>query len=91
VTDCSVVIFSEDETKWTLWSRYVTFTRPGPQGAFTLKGLPAGSYLAIAAGSLVNGEWQDPEFLRKQLGSAERFSLLDGGSATLTLKLAPKR
>jgi len=82
--DHSVVIFADDETKWTVWSRYVTFSRSGQQGTFTVKGLPAGSYLAVGVQSTTNGEWQDPDFLKKlrASGDAVRFALIDEGSAT---------
>jgi hypothetical protein len=83
--DHSVVIFADDETKWTVWSRYVVFSRSGQQGAFTVKGLPAGSYIAVGVQTTTNGEWQDPEYLKKlrASGDAARFALSDEGSATV--------
>jgi hypothetical protein len=87
--DCSVVVFADDDTKWTIWSRYVAFIRAGPPGTFTVTGLPAGSYVAVAAETLVNGEWQNPEFLRQQRVSTDavHFTLADGESKTVQLRV----
>ena len=83
--DSSVVIFSEDEAKWNLWSRHVTLARPSSTGAFTVRGLPPGNFVAVAIPASVGGEWQDPEFLRKLRFSADasRFSMTDGSAATI--------
>jgi hypothetical protein len=70
VSDFNVVIFAQDEAKWTAWSRYVAFVRPGSQDTFTVSGLPEGAYVAVALGTTVNGEWQDPACLRQQRLSA---------------------
>jgi len=85
LADYTVIVFADDETKWTIWSRYVTFGRTGPAGAFTMMGLPAGTYLAVGVPSAINGEWQDPEYLKKLRASAGvvRFALADEGSASV--------
>jgi protocatechuate 3,4-dioxygenase beta subunit len=85
LVDYSIIVFADDEAKWTTWSRYVTVVRTGPAGAFTLRGLPAGTYLAVGVASTINGEWQDPEYLKKLRASAgvARFALADEGSATV--------
>ena len=89
VQDYSVVMFADDDTKWSAWSRYVVLARPAQQDRFTTKGLPAGPYIAVAMASVANGEWQDPEFLQKLRGRAEavRFTLVDGESKTLRLTM----
>ena len=86
-SDLSIAIFSEDETKWNALSRHVTLARPSGDGAFTVRGLPAGNYVAAAIQPSVGGEWQDPAFLRKLRFSADavRFSLSDGGTARVTV------
>jgi len=87
--DAHVIVFINDDTKWTMGSRYVAYTRPSPQGIITVKGLPAGSYLAVAVPAMITGEWQDPEYLKTLRLAADpaRFTLLDEGSATVALKL----
>lgn len=89
VANISVAIFSEEEAKWNVGSRYVTLARPSTDGAFTVRGLPPGNYVAAAIPSSVGGEWQDPDFLRKLRFSAEavRFSLSEGGTATVSVSV----
>jgi len=51
--------------------------------------LPAGNYVAAAIQASVGGEWQDPDFLRKLRFNADavRFSLSDGGTATVRMSV----
>jgi protocatechuate 3,4-dioxygenase beta subunit len=87
VADYNVLVFAAEDTKWTLWSRYVVLLRPNQQSAFVTKGLPPGQYYAIPVGALTGGEWQDPEYLRALLtsGEATPFSLSEGESKTVPL------
>jgi len=81
----SVVVFADNDAKWGIWSRWVTYTRTGAQGQFSLRGLPGGGYLAVVLPSVINGEWQDPEFLKKQRSNPDvvRFTLTDEGTQTI--------
>jgi len=85
--DFSVVVFSEDEAKWNAMSRYVTVLRAAKDGMFRTRGLPAANYVAVGIPTSVTGEWQNPDFLKKLRVSAGavRFSLIDGGSASITV------
>jgi protocatechuate 3,4-dioxygenase beta subunit len=87
--DYHIVIFANDDTKWAMWSRYVSYTRSGPKGTFGVRGLPAGSYFAVAVPAMITGEWQDPEYLQKLRLNADavRFTLLDEESKAVILKL----
>jgi len=87
--DYHIVIFANDDTKWAMWSRYVSYTRSGPKGTFGVRGLPPGSYMVVAVPTMITGEWQDPEYLRNlRLNvDAVRFTLLDEESKTVTVKL----
>jgi protocatechuate 3,4-dioxygenase beta subunit len=87
LADFSVVIFADDEAKWTTWSRFIVAPRTGPKGTFTVRGLPAGSYIAVGVVPSAGGEWQDPEFLRTQRArpDAVRFALGDEGSHTFKI------
>lgn len=89
VADYNVVIFANDDSKWGVWSRYVTYTRSGPLGTFMVRNLPAGSYLAVPVPTMVTGEWQDPEYLQKLRLAADavRFTLLDEESKSVTVKI----
>src|SRR6185436_10046700 len=83
--DFSVVVFSEDEAKWNAMSRYVTVLRAAKDGTFRMQGLPAANYVAVAIPTSVTGEWQDVDVLKKLRVSAGavRFSLIDGGAASI--------
>jgi hypothetical protein len=86
--DYSVVIFSETPEHWRLpMTRWVTGTRPDQDGRFKVQNLPAGNYLAVAVDYLPQGEWGDPELLDRLKSKATRFTLGDGATQTLDLKL----
>jgi hypothetical protein len=86
-TDATVVVFSNDASHWTVGSRYVRSTRPTPDGTFSISGLPAGTYLAVARSFIIEGEWETREFLEAARQDAARVTLERGGSETITLKL----
>ena len=87
--DYTLVIFSEDESKWTApMTRHVTGIRPNQEGRFQLKNMPAGSYYAIAVDYIATGDWNDPEVLQRLKSRATRFSLDEGAVKTLDLKLS---
>jgi hypothetical protein len=86
--DYTVVIFPEDQTKWTGTSRYIRSARPDQQGLFKVRSLPpAAAYLAVAVDYLEDGEANDPEFLDEMKARATKFTLADGDSRTIDLKL----
>lgn len=86
--DYSVVVFPEDQTKWTFPTRFVQSARPNQQGLFALRALPPGErYLAIAIDYLENGEAADPQFLAQVRSRATAFTLADGESRSLDLTL----
>jgi Carboxypeptidase regulatory-like domain/DIM protein len=88
VKDYTLVIFSDDPQRWTLPnSRYIAGRRPDQNGRFEVKSLPPGSYYAAAVDYLPDGEWNDPEVLERLKASAKKFSIDEGESKTLELKI----
>lgn len=88
VLDYTVVIFPDEETKWTAPSRYIWSSRPDQQGVFKIRALPvAGNYLAVAVDYLEEGEANDPEFLASVRDRATPFTVTDGVSKTVDVKL----
>jgi 5-hydroxyisourate hydrolase-like protein (transthyretin family) len=87
VADYVVVVFSSDPTKWIDRSRFIAIGRPTQQGRFTVGGLPPEDYLAIALPNVVGFEYMDPEFLQQLRVLATSFTLGEGESKTLELKL----
>lgn len=91
VKDYTVVVFSENPDLWRLArTRWVSGTRPDQDGRFKVSNMPAGAYYAVAVEYIPTGEWGDPELLDRLKSHAKRFSLDEGSSQTLDLKLTDK-
>lgn len=89
VTDYTVVIFADDPARWGYMTRYIAMARPDQQGAFQVKNLPPGRYLAIAVPYLEDGEQSNPETLERFRGSATAFELGEGDQKALALTVVP--
>ena len=85
--DASVVIFPADPDKWTPLTSRIASARPDQQGRFSVKGLQAGRYLAIALDYLEEGEEHDPDLLKEWARVATTFTLGDGESRTIDLEV----
>ena len=88
VKDYTVVVFAESAELWRLpMTRWVNGARPDQEGRFKFQNLPAGEYYAVAVEYVPMGEWGDPELLDRLRSKAKRFTLSDGASQTLDLRL----
>jgi hypothetical protein len=87
VADYAAIIFAEDSAKWGFMSRYVHLARPDQQGAFQVKELPPGRYLAAAVDYLEEGEETNPETLERLRNTATPFTLDEADTKALTLKV----
>jgi hypothetical protein len=87
VKDYSVVIFSRDRQRWESPSRSVRAARSDQDGRFRISGLPSGEYFACAIDVIEPGQESDPDFLDRIQAIAARFSLTEGETKTLNLKL----
>jgi len=84
----TVVVFTDDQQKWNLAeNRWMASARADEQGQFKITDLPAGSYFAIAVEYVDEGEWRDPDWLAHASRTASKFTLDEGGTAALDLKL----
>jgi hypothetical protein len=89
VVDASVVIFPADPAKWVYLSRYVRTVRPDTNGRFNIKSLPPhDDYLVIAVQNLEQGQGADPEFLARAKEDAKAFSLNEGETKAVDIKLS---
>jgi hypothetical protein len=86
VTDYAAIVFHEDPARWTPQSRFVATARSDQQGAFRIRGLPSGRYLAVAVEYLETGSERDPELLNRLRDAAQPVVLTEGESASLNLR-----
>ena len=87
VKDYSVIVFPADRDKWTPNSRYMRTSRPDQDGRYKVSGVPAGAYLVIALDYLDQNEWNDPDFLEKVRSRATAFSVSEGETKTVDLRV----
>jgi hypothetical protein len=87
VKDYSLVIFAGDADRWG-FPRYQRVARPDQDGRFQITGLPAGRYYAIAVDYVDQTEASDPEVLDRLRPIATGFSLGEGETRQLDLKLS---
>lgn len=87
VKDYSVIVFPQDRDKWTPNSRYMRTSRPDQDGRYKVSGVPPGAYLVIALDYLDQNEWNDPEFLEKIRSKATTFSVNEGETKSVDLRI----
>lgn len=91
VHDATVLVFAANAEKWFESSRSVKAARPDQQGQWRVKGLAPGDYLAVALEYIEDGSWNEPEYLESLRGGAIRFTVGEGESQTLVLKLTTRK
>src|SRR5262249_47682904 len=64
-------------------------TAAGPDGAFSLTGLPPGAYTVFAFPESDSREWEDPELRRRLQDYGKSVRIGEGKRETLELTLAP--
>jgi hypothetical protein len=83
----TAIVFSQDREKWTGATRYQGAGRPDQDGRFKISSLPPGDYYIIAADRVEQGQSTDPDFLESIRSRATMFSLMEGETKTVDLKL----
>jgi hypothetical protein len=86
--DYFVVVFSANSTHWRPGSRRLQFTRPGTDGRFTLRDLPAGDYLLAAVTDLESTDLGEASFMERLIPTALAVRLDEGEKKTQNLVLA---
>jgi carboxypeptidase family protein len=87
VKDYSIVVFPQDSEKWTPNSRYMRTARPDQDGRYKVNGLPPGEYRVIALDYLDSNEWNDPQFLEGIRSKATTFSVNEGETKSVDLRI----
>jgi hypothetical protein len=83
----AVVLFPDDDRRWTPDSRFISSGRADQNGRFRIDGMPDGEYLVAAVEFLESGEERDPELLRQLRSRATRVTLGEGETRTISLRL----
>ena len=90
VLDATVVVFPDDDTKWTYQSRFIRTARPDTTGRYAMTDLPKhATYRVVAVQGLEDGQASDPEFLARVRDRAERLSLNEGEAKVTDVRLKP--
>jgi hypothetical protein len=84
----TIIVFPSDKQYWTPLSRRIASTRPGTDGTFSVRSLPAGDYRLTAVTDVEPGEWYDPAFLSQLLSASVPISLAEGEKKVQDLRLA---
>lgn len=87
-SDFTIIVFPSDPRYWQPLARRITATRPGTDGRFTFRGLPAGDYRLTAVTDVEPGEWYDPEFLNRLAGVSLPIALAEGERKVQDIRLA---
>jgi hypothetical protein len=61
--------------------------RPDQNGRFRVSALPPGEYGIVALESLDDADSRDPEFIERVGAAASSFTLIEGETKTLDLRL----
>ena len=88
VRDCTIVIFAQDRARWTVQTRFLSVSRPSRDDRFRARLLP-GDYYAVAMSEVESNAWTDPDFLSAVREHAVAFSIADGETKTVDLRLSP--
>ena len=85
--DYTIVLVSTDSRYWLPGSRRIVMTRPGPDGQYTFRGLPAGQYFLAAVIDPEQGMQYDPEFLKELAGAAITITINQGAKTTQDVRV----
>ncbi|HET9372272.1 MAG TPA: carboxypeptidase-like regulatory domain-containing protein, partial [Vicinamibacterales bacterium] len=85
--DYTIVLFAADRRFWTPQSRRIASTRPGTDGRFTFRGIPAGEYRLTAITDAEPDEWFNPSFLEQVQGASIPVSIREGEKKTQDVRV----
>ena len=89
VRGCAAIAFAVDADKWGDDSRFLATARSARDGAFDIRGLPAGDYFVTVADRVrEDHEWHDPDVLNALARSAKRVTLVEGQTVEINFQLS---
>jgi len=80
-----VLVFSVDPRHWFSGSRRTKTARPGSDGRYVIKDLPAGDYCVAVLGDVEPSQLGDPKFLEQVARSAVKVAEAEGRKVELDL------
>ena len=83
---CAAIAFAVDADKWGDDSRFLATARSARDGAFDIRGLPAGDYFVTVADRVREDEWRDPDVLNTLARSAKRVTLIEGQTVEIVFR-----
>jgi protocatechuate 3,4-dioxygenase beta subunit len=86
--DFTIVVFPTDSRYWLPRARRIASTRPGTDGSFIVRDLPAGDYRLTAVTDVEPGEWYDPNFLSQLVPVSLPITLREGEKKVQDIKVA---
>ncbi len=89
VTDYTIVLFPQERERWFLDSRLITSARGDRDGRYRVRTLPPGRYFAAVIQSSMSV--QDPDVLETLRGQSTPFTLGDGETKVLDLRVDTSR
>jgi hypothetical protein len=85
--DATIVAASTDPRHWTLGTRRVVTAQPGPDGRYTIRGLPPGDYRVAAVTDFDLEQRLNPAFLQQIGASGAAVTVVLGGRTTADVRL----
>jgi hypothetical protein len=85
--DYMIIAAPSDSRYWVPGSRRVAIARPGPDGRYTFRSLPPGTYQVAAVIDLEPGAQYDPEFLRTVARASWSVTMTEGGKVAQDLRV----
>ena len=82
-----VVLFPADRSLWHATSPRVKMTRPGVDGNFTVRDLPAGEYRIAALTDVDDDELRSSAFLESLLPASITLTVKDGATTRQDLRI----
>jgi hypothetical protein len=90
--DYMVLFFTQERERWIPGSRLITTARHDRvDGRYKVRSLPPGRYLAVALEQTQGANTQDPDFLESLRPRATSFTLADGETKLLDLRISAGR
>ncbi len=87
-----VIVFATDRERWYPASRRLRAAPAGPEGAFAMQGLPAGTYYIAAVRRLPQDDaWQEPAFLEALRIDASTVTIREELQRSVSLQLRARQ